>query len=131
MLIRKLSKVLMAGFLAGSTVGIPSGVASATEWPSGKVPGHPFASSNIEYQGRAITPDQPGFWQFTSTVPRIISPYGNSTRIVCNSGVKMSYNPDCYQADAAGNPHKLINFNPFNFFSGGTYGYYIYPVWEK
>lgn len=51
------------------------------------------------------TPDQPEFWNLAANHPRLISPYGTSTRIVCVGWRTLG---ECWQADRNGAPHKLI-----------------------
>lgn len=51
------------------------------------------------------TPDQLEFWNFAANRPRLISPYGTSTRIVCVGWRTLG---ECWQADRNGVPHKLI-----------------------
>ena len=64
--------------------------------------------------------------------PRLTSPFGTSTRIVCQGfhGVTT----DCWQADLEGRPHKLTRL-PANLpdltgssAPGGGVGHFVYPL---
>lgn len=81
------------------------------EWPQDP-PGQTYSTIG-EYTGRAITPDNPRFYDPEEWLPRILSPFGNKNKILCNGTVKGTVR-DCYQADEFGNPHRLIKLeNPF------------------
>ncbi|WP_174564505.1 hypothetical protein [Nocardia inohanensis] len=100
---------------AGAALALGMGVAHAGEWPE-QQPNSPisvFETKNF------LTPDNPGYWNPFDFGNRLTSPYGTSTRIVCNSfhGVTMS----CWQADQDGNPHQLQKL-PFNFPALPGYG---------
>lgn len=79
-----------------------TGVASADSWPVD--PGNGFPSRPVDVTSFVLTPDQLDFWNPFVGRTRVISPYGRSTKIVC-TGYRVD--TDCWQADRAGNPHKL------------------------
>lgn len=71
-------------------------------WPVDPGPGH--ADRPTDVTGYVLTPDQLEFWNPAVGIPRVISPFGRTTKIVC-TGYR-AYN-HCWQADRDGNPHKL------------------------
>ena len=91
---------VLAAVAAALTLG--AGVANADSWPVDPGNGHP--DRPVDLTNYVLTPDQPAFWNPSVGRPRVVSPYGNSTKIVC-TGYR-SYDA-CWQADRAGNPHKL------------------------
>ena len=114
---------MVAALLIGA-----AGVAAADEWPP--VPDYPtplvpFDTTNF------LTPTDLDYWNPLVAQNRLTSPYGTSTRIVCTAfhGVML----ECWQADQAGNPHKLIRL-PFNFPAvvgwgqpGGGPSHFVFP----
>lgn len=116
---------------AAATVAVAPALAHADEWPP--VPDYPTPTAPMETKN-FVTPDNPLYWNPLAAVNRLTSPYGTSTRIVCQGfhGVLLA----CWQADRNGNPHKLVQL-PVNFPSvtgsempGGGPGHFVYPVWE-
>lgn len=97
--------------LAGALM-LGSGVATADSWPVD--PGNGSADRPVDLTDYVLTPNQPGFWNPAMGRPRVISPYGTSTKIVCMGYVLYDA---CWQADSKGNPHKLDKV-----FSMGTFG---------
>ena len=84
-------------------------VANADEWPP--IPDYP--TPLVPFETKAfLTPNDLDYWNPLASSNRLTSPYGTSTRIVCTAfhGVLL----ECWQADRAGNPHKLTKL-PFNF----------------
>ncbi|HEY5854725.1 MAG TPA: hypothetical protein VIW24_11905 [Aldersonia sp.] len=115
--------VLMAAALVGG-----AGIANADEWPP--VPDYPTPIVPFETKD-FLTPTDLDYWNPLAAQNRLTSPYGTSTRIVCTTfhGVLL----ECWQADRAGNPHKLTRL-PFNFpavvgwqLPGGGPSHFVYP----
>jgi hypothetical protein len=106
-------------------------VANADEWPP--IPDYP--TPLVPFETKAfLTPNQVDYWNPLVAQNRLTSPFGTSTRIVCTAfhGVTL----DCWQADQAGNPHKLVRL-PFNFpaitgwqMPGGGPSHFVYPFWS-
>lgn len=122
------SKVVATLCATGAALVIGSGVANADEWPP--IPDYPSPSVPFEASG-FLTPTDPAYWNPLVAENRLTSPYGTSTRIVCTSfhGVLTG----CWQADAQGNPHKLVAL-PFDFpnvsgssMPGGGPQHFVYP----
>ncbi|KAA8728601.1 hypothetical protein [Corynebacterium phocae] len=63
-----------------------------------------------DFTGRAITPDDSRFYDPHQHTPRILSPFGNRNKIMCEKGFRATIGA-CYQADESGKPHKLIALN--------------------
>ncbi|AOW93524.1 hypothetical protein BFN03_15005 [Rhodococcus sp. WMMA185] len=79
-----------------------SGVASAQDaWPVD--PGQGNHIRPVEVTDYVLMPDQLDFWNPAVGKTRVISPFGR-TKIVC-TGYRVD--SECWQADPAGNPHKL------------------------
>ncbi|WP_072686946.1 hypothetical protein [Rhodococcus marinonascens] len=98
----KRSIFVRVGALAIGLLMLSSGVASAQDaWPVDPGEGSPVRP--VDRTDYVLTPDQPEFWNPAIGKTRVISPFGR-TKIVC-----MGYRVDnaCWQADPAGNPHKL------------------------
>lgn len=115
------------GFTA-ATVLVGNGVANADEWPP--IPNYPSPSIPFETDG-FLTPTDLDYWNPLLAADRLTSPYGTSTRIVCTAfhGVLTG----CWQADANGNPHRLIALT-FDFpnvtgssMPGGGPQHFVYP----
>lgn len=115
------------GFTAAAALA-GSGIATADEWPP--IPDYPSPSVPFETKG-FLTPTDPAYWNPLLAEDRLTSPYGTSTRIVCTAfhGVLTG----CWQADAQGNPHKLVAL-PFDFpnvtgssMPGGGAQHFVYP----
>ncbi|WP_137724233.1 hypothetical protein [Prescottella subtropica] len=111
---RRITAVI-AALAAALTIG--AGVAHADSWPAD--PGNGSPSRPVDVTNFVLTPDQLDFWNPSVNRTRVISPYGRSTRIVC-TGYRVD--TDCWQADRAGNPHKLQNV-----FNMGAFGSLISP----
>ncbi|MDZ7915183.1 MAG: hypothetical protein U5N21_16975 [Rhodococcus sp. (in: high G+C Gram-positive bacteria)] len=116
-----------AAVVAGAAA-LGMGTANADEWPT--PPPYPSPLAPTEVTG-FLTPQDPDYWNPLVSQNRLTSPYGNSTRIVCEGfhGVLL----DCWQADAESNPHKLIKLN-MNYpgsagqtLPGGGPGHFVYP----
>ncbi|WP_241384044.1 hypothetical protein [Rhodococcus sp. CH91] len=115
--------------LAGGAVLGGAGVAAAQdEWP---VP-RPDSPVYVFEADHWLTPDNPAYWNPLVNEPRLTSPFGTSTRIVCQGfhGVTTA----CWQADLEGRPHKLERL-PANLPNvtgssapGGGVGHFVYPV---
>jgi hypothetical protein len=114
--------------VAASVVSAPP--AAADEWP--QVPDYPTPVSTFETKN-FLTPTDLDYWNPLVNSPRLSSPYGTSTRIVCQSFHGTTF--ACWQADRDGNPHKLTSL-PFNFPSIVGYGmvnspsHFVYPFWD-
>lgn len=92
-----------AAALAIGLMALGSGLANAQDtWPVDPGPSSP--SRPLDATNYVLMPDQLAFWNPTINTTRVISPYGRSTKIVC-MGYRVDV--DCWQADRAGNPHKL------------------------
>jgi hypothetical protein len=111
---RRIAAVI-AVLAAGLMLGV--GTAHADSWPVDPGPGSPVRP--VDVTGYVLTPDQPDFWNSSANKPRVISPYGRSTLIVC-TGYRVY--TDCWQADPTGAPHKLQNV-----FNMGAFGPLISP----
>ena len=125
--------VVAVAVALGVVVGT-GGIATAHDaWPPPPPPGStpivPFDTKDF------LTPDDPDYWNPLYADDRLTSPYGTSTRIVCTAfhGVLL----ECWQADGAGNPHKLVRL-PFNFPAivgweqpGGGPSHFVYPFWHQ
>jgi len=85
-----------------ATLALGTGVANADAWPPDPGEGSPVRP--VDVTSFVLTPDNPAFWNPSAGLPRIISPYGDSTKIVCTGFRRYE---DCWQADREGNPHKL------------------------
>ncbi|MDV8023512.1 hypothetical protein [Rhodococcus sp. IEGM 1330] len=118
---------VIACVIAGAAA-LGMGTAAADEWPT--PPPYPTPSPPQDVTG-FLTPQDPDYWNPFVSENRLTSPYGNSTRIVCTGfhGVLGA----CWQADANGNPHKLIPLN-MNYpgstgqlLPGGGPGHFVYP----
>lgn len=53
-----------------------------------------------------VTPEQPAFWDPAQPLPRLISPFGKASRIVCLGSGAVDR---CWQADPSGRPHQLAS----------------------
>ncbi|UYP18720.1 hypothetical protein OED52_19120 [Rhodococcus sp. Z13] len=122
------------GAVAALTAGLlftGAGVAAAQdEWPV-QQPDSPIAVSDVD-PSVWLTPDRLEYWNPFVDRPRLTSPFGTSTRIVCTSfhGVTM----ECWQADSEGRPHELQRL-PANLPNlggssapGGGVGHFVYPL---
>lgn len=93
-----------------AVVAVPAASAQAAPyWPLDDA-GWPMSVPGSAYNAREVardtfvTPEEPAFWDPTQPRPRLLSPFGKRTKIVClGSGVV----DRCWQADPAGNPHML------------------------
>lgn len=97
---RRFAAVLAA---LAAALSLGAGMANADSWPVDPGPGHPVRPADVT--DSVLTPEQPAFWNPSAGWPRIISPHGTSTKIVCTGYRRYG---DCWQADRAGNPHKLV-----------------------
>ncbi|MFC4603924.1 hypothetical protein [Rhodococcus kronopolitis] len=105
-----------------------AGIAAADEWPT--PPSYP--TPLVPYDTKSfLTPTDLGYWNPFVSADRLTSPFGTSTRIVCQGfhGVTL----DCWQADREGNPHKLVKL-AYDFpgstgsnLPGGGPGHFVYP----
>lgn len=95
----------------------------ASGWPVVK----PDSASNPSEPPADLwrTPDQLEFWNFSANYPRLVSPYGTSTRIVCVGWRTLG---ECWQADRNGVPHKLIALPGLTSFSTSqVQATYVFP----
>ncbi|WP_406232581.1 hypothetical protein [Nocardia sp. NBC_01009] len=127
-LARRMSQLTGVTAVAAAVLLGTSGVAAADEWPP--VPTTPSPTAPFETK-HFLTPGDLDYWNPLVSRDRLTSPFGTSTRIVCSAfhGVTLG----CWQADRAGNPHKLIRL-PFNVPSvtgssqpGGGPSHFVYP----
>lgn len=107
-----------------------AGTAAADEWPTTP----PYPSPTAPYDAlpdEFLTPTDLDYWNPFVSEDRLTSPFGTSTRIVCEAfhGVKLG----CWQADQNGNPHKLVQL-AYDFpgstgsnMPGGGPGHFVYP----
>ncbi|SDE68213.1 hypothetical protein [Rhodococcus tukisamuensis] len=105
-----------------------AGTAAADEWPTPP----PYPSPIVPYDTKAfLMPTDLDYWNPFVSADRLTSPFGTSTRIVCQGfhGVTT----DCWQADQNGNPHKLVKL-AYDFpgstgsnLPGGGPGHFVYP----
>lgn len=121
-------RMLAAVTMTAAAMTVGAGAASADEWPP--VPDYPSPVVPFETTD-FLTPTDPDYWNPFVQRDRLTSPYGTSTRIVCTAfhGVLMG----CWQADAAGEPHRLVRL-PFNLpnisgagLPGGGPGHFVFP----
>ncbi|MEU5841615.1 hypothetical protein [Rhodococcus sp. NPDC047139] len=125
---------LRAGVIAALTGGVVlggAGIATAQdEWPT-QVPGSAVTVSDADPDSW-LTPEDPAYWNPSVDEPRLTSPFGTSTRIVCQHfhGVSIG----CWQADQDGRPHRLVPL-PANLpnvtgssMPGGGVQHYVYPI---
>ncbi len=97
------SLLVRAGALAIGLMTLGSGIANAQDaWPVDPGEGNAVRPENAT--NYVLMPDQPEFWNPTVNMTRVVSPYGRTTKIVC-TGYRVD--TSCWQADPAGNPHKL------------------------
>ena len=74
---------------------------------------------------RWTTPDQLEFWNPAANVPRLVSPYGTSTRTVCVPWRTLN---ECWQADRDGVPHKLTAIpGPTSMSTSQVEATYLFP----
>ena len=100
---RRTLATLAAVTLATASMLVGVGQANAQDaWPVDPGQGSPVRP--VDVTSFALTPDRLEFYNPFIGLPRIISPYGTTTKIVC-TGFRGYDN--CWQADQAGNPHKL------------------------
>ncbi|WP_277835756.1 hypothetical protein [Speluncibacter jeojiensis] len=129
---RRVTRLAATAVLTGSIVTTAgAGVALADSWPTPP----PYPTPTAPYEtADFLTPADPGYWNPFVSADRLTSPFGTSTKIVCESfhGVKL----DCWQADLQGNPHKLVQL-PLDFpgstgagLPGGGPGHFVYPFWS-
>lgn len=123
-----LRRVAVAASVVLGAALVGAGTANADEWPV--TPPYPSPTAPQEMSG-FLTPQDPAYWNPLVSADRLTSPYGNSTRIVCTGfhGVLL----ECWQADAEGNPHKLVKLD-MNYpgstgagLPGGGPGHFVYP----
>lgn len=89
--------------VAAAALALGSAPASAQDaWPIDPGPGH--ANRPVDVTNYVLTPDQLNFWNPAVGIPRVVSPFGRTTKIVC-TGYRAYDN--CWQADQNGNPRKL------------------------
>ncbi|MVU83743.1 hypothetical protein GPX89_41725 [Nocardia sp. ET3-3] len=124
---RSVTRAAGAAVVATAALAITTGTAAADDWPV-QQPNSPIYVDEVH---GFLTPTDLDFWNPLVNRARLTSPYGNSTRVVC-SGFHGVYT-DCWQADADGNPHKLVRL-PFNFPNvsgsgapGGGVSHWVYP----
>ena len=133
-MVNGLRRILRAGAVAAVTGGIVlggAGIASAQdEWPV-QQPNSPITVFDVD-PANWLTPDELAYWNPLVNEPRLTSPFGTNTRIVCQGfhGVTT----DCWQADLEGRPHKLERL-PANLPNvtgssapGGGVGHFVYPL---
>ncbi|MFB8001004.1 hypothetical protein [Nocardia sp. NPDC056000] len=125
--VRNITRLAATVAATGTALAFGAGVAAADDWPQ-QQPNSPIYVIETK---NFLTPTDIGYWNPLDSSPRLTSPYGTSTRIVCTGFHGVS--TGCWQADADGNPHKLIAL-PFNFPSftgsgapGGGASHYVYP----
>lgn len=115
--------------LTGAALVAGAGAASAQdEWPVQQ----PDSAIYVFEADGWLTPDEPAYWNPLVNEPRLTSPFGTSTRIVCQGfhGVTT----ECWQADEQGRPHRLVRL-PANLPNlagssapGGGVGHFVWPV---
>ena len=105
------------------TLALSSGVASAQDaWPVDPGQGAPVRP--VDVTSFVLLPDQPNFYNPFLGLPRVVSPFGRSTKIVC-TGFR-SYD-DCWQADQFGNPHQLHTLFGLGSVSSPASKVFVYP----
>lgn len=101
---RRTLTVLLATSFASLSMLAAAGTANAQDaWPNDPGEGAPVRP--VDVTSFALTPEQPEFYNPFIGLPRIISPFGKATKIVC-TGYRTYDN--CWQADQFGNPRKLL-----------------------
>ncbi|RJO68252.1 hypothetical protein D5S18_33030 [Nocardia panacis] len=98
---------------AGAALVLGAGLATADEWPVQQ----PNTVIQVVETYDFVLPSDPNYWNPTERRDRLDSPYGTGTRIVCEAYRGRTGN--CWQADDAGNPHKLLRED---FSEGGITG---------
>ncbi|MFC9789982.1 hypothetical protein [Rhodococcus sp. NPDC127528] len=128
---RHTARVAATTALGAAAILAGTGVAAADEWPTPP----PYPTPLVPYETTSfLTPTDLDYWNPFVSADRLTSPYGTSTRIVCEGfhGVTL----DCWQADRQGRPHKLVKLAmdyPGSLGSalpGGGAGHFVYPVWD-
>ncbi|MFD6354706.1 hypothetical protein [Nocardia tengchongensis] len=124
---RNVARLAAAAAVTGAALALGTGTAAADDWPVQQ----PNSAIYVHEVTGFLTPADLDYWNPLVDRPRLTSPYGNSTRIVCSGfhGVDTS----CYQADANGNPHQLKRL-PANYPNltgnvapGGGVSHWVYP----
>ncbi|MEC3917174.1 hypothetical protein [Nocardia sp. CDC160] len=126
-LARRTTRFALAAAAVGTAFTLGTGTAAADDWPVQS----PSSPIYVHDATGFLTPSDLDYWNPFVNQPRLTSPYGNSTRVVCAGfhGV----DTDCWQADADGNPHKLkrlqANFPNITGSSapGGGVSHWVYP----
>lgn len=114
--------------VTAATLVLGSGLANAQDsWPVDPGEGNPIRP--VDVTDYVLTPDQPEFWNPAVGKPRVVSPFGRTTKIVC-TGYRVY--DQCWQADQNGNPHELkflFNMGAFGSLAGAppAQNVYVYP----
>jgi hypothetical protein len=128
---RRTARVAATTALAAAALLAGTGAAAADEWPTPP----PYPTPLVPYETKNfLTPTDLDYWNPFVSADRLTSPYGTSTRIVCEGfhGVTL----DCWQADRQGQPHKLVKLaldfpgSTGYLLPGGGPGHFVYPVWN-